>query len=126
MQLGRAYMKAGKKTEAAHAFTRVVEEFPDISVMPPTRGARWKRRRKGKGRFVSQARVDRSTASMHSTGALPTGSIRRAAPAGTNTISPSVRITDSSSIVTLSSPERTASGPMAMMDSRRDDGAGGI
>jgi len=28
MQLGRAYMKAGKKTEAAHAFTRVVEEFP--------------------------------------------------------------------------------------------------
>jgi TolA-binding protein len=28
MQLGRAYLKAGKKTEAAHAFTRVVEEFP--------------------------------------------------------------------------------------------------
>lgn len=28
MQMGRAYMKAGKKTEAAHAFTRVVEEFP--------------------------------------------------------------------------------------------------
>jgi TolA-binding protein len=28
MQLGRAYMKAGKKNEAAHAFTRVVEEFP--------------------------------------------------------------------------------------------------
>jgi TolA-binding protein len=28
MQLGRAYMKAGKKAEAAHAFTRVVEEFP--------------------------------------------------------------------------------------------------
>jgi TolA-binding protein len=28
MQLGRACMKAGKKTEAAHAFTRVVEEFP--------------------------------------------------------------------------------------------------
>jgi TolA-binding protein len=28
MELGRAYMKAGKKSEAAHAFTRVVEEFP--------------------------------------------------------------------------------------------------
>lgn len=28
MQLGRAYMKAGKKTEAARAFTRVVDEFP--------------------------------------------------------------------------------------------------
>jgi TolA-binding protein len=28
MQLGRAYMKAGKKNEAAHAFTRVVVEFP--------------------------------------------------------------------------------------------------
>jgi TolA-binding protein len=28
MQLGRACLKAGKKTEAAHAFTRVVEEFP--------------------------------------------------------------------------------------------------
>jgi len=28
MELGRAYMKAGKKNEAAHAFTRVVEEFP--------------------------------------------------------------------------------------------------
>jgi predicted negative regulator of RcsB-dependent stress response len=28
MELGRAYMKAGKKNEAAHAFTRVVNEFP--------------------------------------------------------------------------------------------------
>jgi TolA-binding protein len=28
MELGRAYLKAGKKAEAAHAFTRVVEEFP--------------------------------------------------------------------------------------------------
>lgn len=28
MELGRAYMKAGKKNEAAHAFSRVVEEFP--------------------------------------------------------------------------------------------------
>jgi TolA-binding protein len=28
MQLGRAYLKAGKKNEATHAFTRVVEEFP--------------------------------------------------------------------------------------------------
>jgi TolA-binding protein len=28
MQLGRAYMKAGKKNEAAHAFTRIVDEFP--------------------------------------------------------------------------------------------------
>jgi TolA-binding protein len=28
MQLGRAYKKAGKKNEATHAFTRVVEEFP--------------------------------------------------------------------------------------------------
>ncbi len=28
MQLGRAYMKAGKKTEATQAFTRVVDEFP--------------------------------------------------------------------------------------------------
>lgn len=28
MQLGRACMKAGKKAEAAHAFTRIVEEFP--------------------------------------------------------------------------------------------------
>src|SRR5215831_13066917 len=28
MQLGRAYLKAGRKNEAAHAFTRVVEEFP--------------------------------------------------------------------------------------------------
>jgi TolA-binding protein len=28
MQMGRAYLKAGKKTEAAHAFTRIVEEFP--------------------------------------------------------------------------------------------------
>jgi TolA-binding protein len=28
MELGRAYMKAGRKSEAAHAFTRVVEEFP--------------------------------------------------------------------------------------------------
>jgi predicted negative regulator of RcsB-dependent stress response len=28
MQLGRAYVKAGKKNEAAHAFSRVVEEFP--------------------------------------------------------------------------------------------------
>jgi TolA-binding protein len=28
MELGRAYLKAGKKTEAAHAFTRVVDEFP--------------------------------------------------------------------------------------------------
>ena len=28
MQLGRAYKKAGKKNEAAHAFTRVVDEFP--------------------------------------------------------------------------------------------------
>jgi TolA-binding protein len=31
MQLGRAYVKAGKKTEAARAFTRVVEEFPTSS-----------------------------------------------------------------------------------------------
>lgn len=28
MELGRAYLKAGKKPEAARAFTRVVEEFP--------------------------------------------------------------------------------------------------
>lgn len=28
MQLGRAYAKAGKKDDAAHAFTRIVEEFP--------------------------------------------------------------------------------------------------
>lgn len=28
MELGRAYLKAGRKAEAAHAFTRVVEEFP--------------------------------------------------------------------------------------------------
>jgi outer membrane protein assembly factor BamD (BamD/ComL family) len=28
MQLGRAYMKAGRKNEAAHAFARVVQEFP--------------------------------------------------------------------------------------------------
>ena len=28
MQLGRACMKAGKKSDAAHAFARVVEEFP--------------------------------------------------------------------------------------------------
>lgn len=28
MELGRTYMKAGKKSEAARAFTRVVEEFP--------------------------------------------------------------------------------------------------
>lgn len=28
MQLGRAYAKAGKKSEATHAFTRVVDEFP--------------------------------------------------------------------------------------------------
>ncbi len=28
MELGRAYLKAGRKTDAAHAFTRVVEEFP--------------------------------------------------------------------------------------------------
>jgi TolA-binding protein len=28
MELGRAYLKAGKKNEAAHAFTRVVDEFP--------------------------------------------------------------------------------------------------
>jgi outer membrane protein assembly factor BamD (BamD/ComL family) len=28
MELGRAYLKAGKKTEAAHAFTRIVDEFP--------------------------------------------------------------------------------------------------
>jgi TolA-binding protein len=28
MELGRAYLKAGKKADAAHAFTRVVEEFP--------------------------------------------------------------------------------------------------
>lgn len=28
MELGRAYMKAGKKNEAAHAFSRVVDEFP--------------------------------------------------------------------------------------------------
>ena len=29
MQLGRAYVSAGKKDEAARAFNRVVEEFPD-------------------------------------------------------------------------------------------------
>jgi TolA-binding protein len=29
MQLGRAYLKAGKKEDAARAFNRVVEEFPD-------------------------------------------------------------------------------------------------
>lgn len=28
MEMGRAYLKAGKKAEAAHAFGRVVEEFP--------------------------------------------------------------------------------------------------
>jgi TolA-binding protein len=28
MELGRAYLKAGRKAEAAHAFTRIVEEFP--------------------------------------------------------------------------------------------------
>jgi TolA-binding protein len=28
MELGRAYMKAGRKSEATHAFTRVIEEFP--------------------------------------------------------------------------------------------------
>jgi TolA-binding protein len=28
MELGRAYLKAGKKTEAAQTFTRIVEEFP--------------------------------------------------------------------------------------------------
>lgn len=28
MQLGRAYVKAGKTTEAARAFTRVIDEFP--------------------------------------------------------------------------------------------------
>ncbi len=28
MELGRAYLKAGRKAEAAHAFTRVVDEFP--------------------------------------------------------------------------------------------------
>jgi predicted negative regulator of RcsB-dependent stress response len=29
MQLGRAYMAAGKKTEARQTFTRIVDEFPD-------------------------------------------------------------------------------------------------
>jgi TolA-binding protein len=29
MQLGRAYLRAGKKEDAARAFNRVVEEFPD-------------------------------------------------------------------------------------------------
>jgi TolA-binding protein len=29
MELGRAYLKAGKKEDAARAFNRVVEEFPD-------------------------------------------------------------------------------------------------
>lgn len=29
MQLGRAYLRAGKKDDAARAFNRVVEEFPD-------------------------------------------------------------------------------------------------
>jgi outer membrane protein assembly factor BamD (BamD/ComL family) len=28
MQLGRAYLQAGKKDEATRAFTRVVDEFP--------------------------------------------------------------------------------------------------
>ena len=28
MELGRAYMKAGRRSEATHAFTRVIEEFP--------------------------------------------------------------------------------------------------
>ena len=28
MELGRAYLKAGRKSEATHAFTRVIEEFP--------------------------------------------------------------------------------------------------
>jgi outer membrane protein assembly factor BamD (BamD/ComL family) len=29
MQLGRTYVRAGRKEEAARAFTRVVEEFPE-------------------------------------------------------------------------------------------------
>jgi outer membrane protein assembly factor BamD (BamD/ComL family) len=37
MQLGRAYLKAGKKNEAAHAFTRVVEEFPQSAYAPDAR-----------------------------------------------------------------------------------------
>ena len=37
MQLGRAYMKAGKKTEAAHAFTRIVEEFPQSAYVSDAR-----------------------------------------------------------------------------------------
>ena len=40
MQLGRAYLKAGKKTEAAHAFTRVVEEFPQSAYAADARPAR--------------------------------------------------------------------------------------
>jgi outer membrane protein assembly factor BamD (BamD/ComL family) len=28
MQLGRAYVRAGKKEEAVRAFNRIVEEFP--------------------------------------------------------------------------------------------------
>jgi TolA-binding protein len=37
MQLGRAYMKAGKKNDAAHAFSRVVEEFPQSAYAPDAR-----------------------------------------------------------------------------------------
>ncbi len=39
MQLGRAYLKAGRKNEAAHAFTRVVEEFPQSAYAADARRA---------------------------------------------------------------------------------------
>ena len=39
MQLGRAYLKAGKRTEAAHAFSRVVDEFPTSTYAADARRA---------------------------------------------------------------------------------------
>jgi outer membrane protein assembly factor BamD (BamD/ComL family) len=37
MQLGRAYLAAGKKTEARQTFTRIVDEFPDSQYVPDAR-----------------------------------------------------------------------------------------
>ncbi len=44
MQLGRAYVRAGKKEEAIRAFNRIVEEFPQ-SPTCRTRGRNWRKRR---------------------------------------------------------------------------------
>jgi TolA-binding protein len=101
MQLGRAYAKAGKRDDAARAFNRVVEEFPQSLY---TADAKRELEDVKKG----QEAASLEAASRQCAGAPPITSTRRTAPQGTNTTSPAVRIADSPSIVTLISPRATA------------------